>query len=130
MQTRRDYLVSQGLAKPGRGKFSREANAALDKARAEGVRFSDEVTTEVTKPTGEKVTETKAKPKGPEIAPYISPDDYRFPEAEYQAIGVDDDGKRVVYSMREACWCGYSLVNHLCDMPKVYGRPVKIVAVA
>jgi hypothetical protein len=42
MATKRDYLVSKGLAKPGRGRFSAEAVKALEDARAEGVVFDDE----------------------------------------------------------------------------------------
>lgn len=37
----RDWLVKQGLAKQGRGRFSREAKAALAKAISEGMSFSD-----------------------------------------------------------------------------------------
>lgn len=37
----RDWLVKQGLAKQGRGRFSREAKAALAKAIEEGMTFSD-----------------------------------------------------------------------------------------
>lgn len=42
MTTQREYLISLGLAKPTRGKFSREGHAALDKARSEGMTFSDD----------------------------------------------------------------------------------------
>lgn len=41
MQTRREYAISLGLAKPTRGRMSREANAAIDKAIAKGMQFSD-----------------------------------------------------------------------------------------
>lgn len=41
-QTKRDYLVSLGLAKAdARGRFSKEAQAALDKAVSEGMVFAD-----------------------------------------------------------------------------------------
>lgn len=43
MPNKRDYLVSKGLAKPGRGRFSREAVAALERARQQGVVFEGEV---------------------------------------------------------------------------------------
>lgn len=51
-QTAREFLVAQGLAKPGRGKFSGEAHKALDKAVSEGIKFADwpkEVVTETFK---------------------------------------------------------------------------------
>lgn len=130
MQTRREYLADLGLAKIGRGKFSTAAKAQLDKARSEGIKFSDEVVTEVVKPTGEKTTEVKTKPKGADFTPWVSPDDYRFPEAEYRAVAWVA-GKRVVYGMREACNnCGASLTNHICNTPSVLGHPVTIEAAA
>lgn len=44
--TKRDYLVSLGLAKAdARGRFSKEAQAALDKAVSEGKVFADTPTT-------------------------------------------------------------------------------------
>lgn len=41
MATQREYLVSLGLAKPSRGRFSKEAKAALAKAVEEGMTFTD-----------------------------------------------------------------------------------------
>lgn len=41
MQTPREYLVSLGLAKPGKGRFSKEAVAALAAARAKGIQFKE-----------------------------------------------------------------------------------------
>ena len=37
----REYLISLGLAKPGRGRMSLEAKAALQKALANGMTFDD-----------------------------------------------------------------------------------------
>lgn len=37
----RDWLVKQGLAKPGKGRMSAVAKTALEKAMSEGVVFSD-----------------------------------------------------------------------------------------
>jgi hypothetical protein len=42
MPTKREYLVSKKLAQPGRGRFSREAVAELERARQSGVTFSDD----------------------------------------------------------------------------------------
>jgi len=39
MATEREYLISIGLAKEGRGRFSSEAKAALEKAKSEGMVF-------------------------------------------------------------------------------------------
>jgi len=43
MATRREWLVSQGLAKGTRGKFSKEALDAVASAEAEGLVFDDTV---------------------------------------------------------------------------------------
>jgi histone H3/H4 len=43
MVTKREWLVSQGLAKAGRGKFSNDAKAALAKAISEGMEFDEPV---------------------------------------------------------------------------------------
>lgn len=42
-QTPREYLVSLGLAKEGRGKFSAAAHAALAEAKAKGIVFAEPV---------------------------------------------------------------------------------------
>ncbi|AXG66288.1 DNA bridging protein [Streptomyces phage Annadreamy] len=39
MATEREYLMSLGLAKEGRGRYSKDARAALDKAKADGMTF-------------------------------------------------------------------------------------------
>lgn len=122
MQSRRDYLVSLGLAKPGRGKFSNDAKSALSKAEAEGMKFSDTVTPTGIPPqrsTGQK-SETAPKPTGnPGDTPYLSPSDFRFPEADYKAVGTN--GK--TYGMREVCsTCRVSLTNHMCNAPVILGN--------
>lgn len=52
MATKRDYLVGLGLAKPGRGRFSKEATEALAAAEASGQIFDEPV-----KPVKEVATE-------------------------------------------------------------------------
>lgn len=42
MPSKREYLVSKGLAQPGRGRFNKSALAALERARADGVKFDDD----------------------------------------------------------------------------------------
>ena len=126
MQTRREYLVSQGKAKPGRGKFSKDALAALDAARSAGIKFSDD--TAPVKTSTEKSDKTAVLGKtDARMAESLFPDEYRFPEAEYRAT-VLDNGKRREVSLRECCnTCKVSLVNHACDAPTIHsGTPVKI----
>lgn len=131
MQTEREYLVSLGLAKEGRGKFSNAAKEALVSARAEGMTFkttgpNPTVKREATETPTEKSDAPQSDNKFP---PYLTQDDYRFPEAEWKAVGVD--GK--VYGMRECCnLCRVSLVGHFCDSPTildgiaVHIRPKKV----
>lgn len=42
MPSKREYLVAKNLAQPGRGRFNKAALAALERARADGVKFDDE----------------------------------------------------------------------------------------
>lgn len=131
MQTKRDYLVSLGLAKPGRGKFSNAAKEVLAKAEAEGMKFAD---TGPTKNSGSTKSATEKAAGGqtdqktdPSMTPYLTPDEYRFPEKEYRGVTFRD-GKRVEVSLRECCnTCKVSLVNHMCESPTIFeGQQVKI----
>lgn len=125
MQTKREYLVSLGLAKEGRGKFSNAAKEALVKAEAKGITFADVVPVTVKKATKNAtggvtdkspVTETRPETK-PGDSLYLSPCDFRFPEDQY--VAVDGNGKK--YSMRECCnTCMVSLTNHACNTPTVH----------
>lgn len=62
MVSKREWLVSQGLAKAGRGKFSKDAHEALDKAIKDGMEFDEPVV--VVKSAKPKVAKT---PKAPEV---------------------------------------------------------------
>lgn len=124
LETRRDYLVRLGLAKPGRGKFSNVAKDALAKADESGVEFLDGPS-----PKGNgsgPILSTAPKADKPEpVTPvnslYVSPSDFRYPEAEYKAVGTD--GK--TYGMRECCnTCRVSLTNHACNTPTIHGNMV------
>lgn len=42
MPSKREYLVSKGLAQPGRGRFNKAALAELERARSSGTKFDDE----------------------------------------------------------------------------------------
>jgi hypothetical protein len=122
MQTEREYLVGLGLAKEGRGKFSNVAKEALTKAKAEGMTFKSTGPTRSSVPT---VTSTETAGGGqtpvktdPAFTAYLSPSDFRFPEAEYKAVGADG----MTYGMRECCnHCRVSLVGHMCESPTILG---------
>ena len=119
MQTRREYAISLGLAKPTRGRMSREANEACDKAEAEGTKFADSRTARPSTPTGDApATPVRVDPRD---SLYVSPSDFRFPESEYRAV-AHIDGKRKVFGMRECCnTCRVSLTNHACASPSIHG---------
>lgn len=109
----REYLVSKGLAKPGRGKFSTAGIAELNAALGRGQKFTDYPKSDVvvTKPTGEPV---KVESADSDI-PYIP--EYRYAEDAFVAIEVRD-GKRVERSLRSACnHCRKSLVVCWCPSP-------------
>lgn len=124
-QTRREYAASLGLAIAGaRGKFSNDAKAAIAKAEAEGMVFSD--TVKPTKPVENSTAPvyTKAQPASvKEVTPYRLALDMRYPEQDYKVISSD----RFV-TMRSVCsTCGYSLLDHICETPVVFGNAVEIV---
>lgn len=123
MQTKREWLAGQGLAKMGRGKFSNDAKAALAKAEAGGMKFSDSTGPVSSTPKAGKVVKDKPQPSGDTL--YVSPTDFRYSEDEWVAV----DAKGGKYSMRECCnTCKVSLTNHGCDNPSVYNNiTVKIV---
>lgn len=111
----RDYLVSKGLAKPGRGKFSNAAKDALASALQSGTSFEDYPVKVASKPTGPKPV--KAAPV--EHTDVFDIPEFRYPESMYRAIEVRS-GKRIERSMRCACnGCGLSLVVCWCPSPKI-----------
>jgi hypothetical protein len=62
---KREWLVSKGLAKPGRGKFSDKAKRALAKAEAEGMVFDD--------PKANKVATVKRPKPEPKVVVKVEP---------------------------------------------------------
>ena len=108
---RRDWLVSQGLATPGRGRLSAAAHAAIDKAVSEGMRFSD-------MPSGnanETVTSKSVKVGAAADEQYYGP----TPEPRYNGgWTIEYKGKTVEFSGRNCCGnCKVSLDYHFCDSP-------------
>jgi hypothetical protein len=63
MATKREYLVTLGLAKEGRGKFSAAAHAALAEAEAQGVVFDEPV-----KPEPKPRKAAAPKPERPKVS--------------------------------------------------------------
>lgn len=120
MQSYRDYAVSLGLAKYGRGRLSREAWTAINKAEAEGMRFKETSRTpaapkakdsEDSKPV---VKDSNPNPRNSDSFPPII--DPRFPNSDWIATVK---GKKFKVSRREVCRaCFFSLEYHICHTPK------------
>lgn len=109
MQSRRDYAVSLGLAKPGRGRMSAAAHEAINKALSEGMRFSD-VSVSEDKP----ITSQEASKKNTEGTFFGDTPEPLYNGGWY----VVEDGKRISVSGREVCRnCMNSLDYHRCSSP-------------
>lgn len=132
MSSRRDYLISLGLAKAGRGKFSNEAKAALEKAIAGGMTFSDNA------PTPKAAKPVKSSPKvqtnadasahgSDSTTEILMPSDLRYYGKRWFAT---IEGKEVEISERAACTnCQYSLIAHACNIPQALSPKNGIVSV-
>lgn len=100
----RDYLVEQGLAKSGRGKFSNAAKEHLHAAIATGMKFSDYGEEQVSEEIG-----------------------YDMPAMTWPNGTARYRETKAKLSMKEACNdCGVSLYWCECRSPRVLGREVVI----
>ena len=114
--TRKDYAASLGLAKRGKGRMSLEATAAVNKAIADGMTFSDYRISKASPDAAGPVVE-KAGPQDQTENVYA--DAYMRYEMD-QEFTYSVDGKAYVISARPACMtCGFSLVGHTCSDPVV-----------
>ncbi|QWT30078.1 Lsr2-like DNA bridging protein [Streptomyces phage TunaTartare] len=96
MPTERAYLVSKGLAKEGRGRFSAEAKAALEEARQRGVVF-DLTPAEIAKQERQSKPQKvrKAAPETPkEVRPSQDMYDAKAVRAWGEQTGAIEKGKR------------------------------------
>jgi hypothetical protein len=120
MGTKREYAISLGLATPGRGRLSREAHAAIDKAIAEGMTFSDATA----KPVIQKPQKVAREPQKRAVATEESHTTmadihYRY-DVDQLFVGTDSHGKKHTVNARQVCRnCGYSLTSHICHNPEV-----------
>jgi hypothetical protein len=85
---KRDYLVSKGLAKPGKGRFSAEGKAAIEKAIAEGIVFDEPVAKPVSAPKAKAPKVVKEK------APARDSYDAKAIRAWAEQTGAIEKGKR------------------------------------
>lgn len=112
MQTKREYAASLGLAVAGaRGRLSREAHAAIEKAISEGMTFSDAVKPIVAKTPK---TEKSDKPVIRESAGLIG-EVIRFHELDALFTGKDSHGKSHTVNARQVCQhSGFSITSCPC----------------
>ena len=114
----KQYAVKLGLAKAGKGRMSREAHAAIQKAISEGMTFEDYGTPAKSQKTVKVDKSAKDGPQDVVQNPYAEPA-YRYPR-DQKFVYVDDNGKSHEIDARQACMnCRYSLVAHQCHNPVV-----------
>ena len=120
---RKEYAVSLGLVKAGRGRMSREALAAIDAAKAKGMVFDDDPTAPKPEPKP-----TAAPVEGEGFNAYANAF-MRYPmDQEFKA--TDSNGKTHKVNSRQICVpCGLSLVGHRCGAPRVLLGNCEIVPV-
>lgn len=86
---KREYLIQLGLAKPGKGRFSAAAKAAIEKAIADGIQFDEPEA----RPVSDKPKKAKA-PKVVEKAPDKGLYDAKAVRAWGVSQGLMEAGKR------------------------------------
>src|SRR6478735_3618881 len=117
MTTKREYAISLGLAQPTRGRMSREAHAAIAKAEAEGMKFTEPNVLYPTKafkpPKSVTVSVPRHKPMEMAVGESYDPDRRRY-ERTQMFTGTDSR---------------YSLTGHECSDPTVLvggGERIKV----
>jgi len=95
MATEREYLVSIGLARPGRGRFSAEAKAARDEALSKGMVFdktAGELAKEERKNKPQRVRKATSVVK--EVRPSQESYDAKAVRSWGEQVGMIERGKR------------------------------------
>jgi len=125
MGTRRDYAAGLGLAIAGaRGRLSREANAACDKAEAEGTVFTGAAPVQAKKspvaqirPTA-KTAKAISDAKDDEAEAFNIADRTHPVGSTWKSVSGQVVGEATVCSP-----CGYSLGWHRCEHPQAVVSP-------
>lgn len=108
--TRREYAISLGLAKDGRGRMSKAAHDAINKALAEGMVFSD------VPGSGNKDKVVKSEEVKPDIDLFSATPEQLYNDGWF----ILDGKKKVTVSGREVCRkCMVSLNWHECNTPVI-----------
>lgn len=109
-ETKREYATRLGLAKPGRGRMSKAAHEAINKALAEGVKFSDVPGSGNKNATVKSEDSNKPKPE----ESYGETPERLFNGGWY----IKPENKKIKVSGTEVCRsCMTSLDWHTCNLP-------------
>ena len=118
MGTRREYAASLGLAIAGaRGRLSREANAACDKAIADGTTFDGPV---VAPKSPAKVKSAGSHTKAPKAPPVRTEDseEWNIAQRTYvEGTMWKSTSGQSVNATQVCSPCGVSLGWHVCNAP-------------
>ena len=105
--TKREYLISLGLAREGRGRFSREGMAALAKAEAEGMTFDDAQSAKSLNPQSQVA---QSKPSIP-VQPQVRVREWNLMR------GTTDDG--ILIEWGTCSRCAEAIMYCRCAQPQV-----------
>lgn len=114
MTTKREYAASLGLAVAGaRGRLSREAHSAIEKAISEGMTFDDPVKPTVNTPKAAKPVSVKREPVDHGVG--VAGDVLQLHDADTLFVGTDSHGKKWTVNARQVCKnSGYSMTSCPC----------------
>lgn len=130
--TEKDYAISLGLAKAGRGRMSLDAKKAVQDAKKSGMVFRVKGAPTATIVVAKKPSEGTSEPTTEEVEvnPYADAF-YRYERD--QMFSYSHNGKTFKINGKGACMnCGYSLIGHTCNDPVVltYHGAQKVTPVA
>lgn len=130
--TEKDYAISLGLAKAGRGRMSLDAKKAVQEAKKGGMTFRVKGAPTATVMVAKKPTKGAEEPVTEEVEVNQYADGfYRYDRD--QMFAYEHGGKTFKINGKGACMnCGYSLVGHTCNDPVVltYHGAQKVAPVA
>lgn len=114
MGTKREYAASLGLAVAGaRGRLSREAHAAIEKAISEGMTFDDPVKPTVNTPKATKPVSVRKPVADNGVG--VAGDVLQLHDADTLFMGTDSHGKKWTVNARQVCKnSGYSMTSCPC----------------
>jgi hypothetical protein len=113
--TEKDYAISLGLAKAGRGRMSLEAKKAVQEAKKGGMVFRTKGAPTATVMVAKKPSKDTEKTVTEEVEVNQYADAfYRYDRD--QMFSYTHNGKTYKINGKGACMnCGYSLVGHTCN---------------